>query len=295
MKTVFLKKLLEKRTLFSTEIFVSLFEGILQLLRIRFYVSVFLLFAIVGVVYAQQGNDSIKILYIGNSYTYYHDLPRMVQSIAANVAYDFRMKISYRAYTPGGCTFKRHLEQIEELNAIKEGIWDFVVLQEQSVAPARPTDVVLKETYPYARQLDSLIHIYNPKAQVIFYMTWGHKDGYQKIQKEYPIINSYEGMQNRLITSYLEMTYLNDAWCAPVGMVWKQVRAERPYCTLYWPDCSHPSVLGSYLAANTIFATIFQKHYQTTYTAGLDVELAEYIQQVVQKIIFENRKLLNLH
>ena len=35
-------------------------------------------------------------------------------------------------------------------------------------------------------------------------------------------------MQERLITSYLEMAYDNDAWCAPVGMAWRRVRAERP-------------------------------------------------------------------
>lgn len=90
------------------------------------------------------------------------------------------------------------------------------------------------------------------------------------------------------------MAYQNDAWCAPVGMVWKRVRAERPYQSLYWPDGSHPSVLGSYLAANVIFSTLFQRHYQTTYTADLDAELAEYIQQVAQQTVLDNRRLLNL-
>lgn len=243
---------------------------------------------------AQSRKDSIRVLYLGNSYTYYHDLPRMVQSIAANIALDDRLKLAYSAYTPGGCTFKKHLQRAEEVNAIKKGGWDYVILQEQSAAPAFPTDFVQKETYFYARQLDSLIHVYNPHAQVVFYMTWGHKDGCQEPHDGYPIIDSYEGMQNRLITSYLEMAYQNDAWCAPVGMVWKHVRSERPYYTLYWPDRSHPSVLGTYLAANTIFATLFQKYYQTTFTAGLDAELAEYIQQVAQQTVLQNLKLLNL-
>ena len=244
-------------------------------------------------VFAQQ-QDSIRILYIGNSYTYYHDLPQMVQSIVANIAQDFRMEISYKAYTPGGCTFKRHLQQPEEMAAIREGHWDYVVLQEQSSLPAMPTEVVQHETYPYARQLDSLVHVHNPQARVIFYMTWGHKDGCQETPDGYPLISTYQGMQTRLITSYLEMTYQNDAWCAPVGMVWQRVRKERPYQTLYWPDRSHPSVLGTYIAANTIFTTFFQKPYQTTFTAGLDTELAEYVQQTVQEIVLKNRNLLNL-
>lgn len=239
-------------------------------------------------------SDSVRILFIGNSYTYYHDLPRSVQEIASHVALDYRMKLAYKALTPGGCTFRKHLQNQETLENLKAGGWDYVVLQEQSAAPARPTTKVVQETYPYARQLDSLIHVYNPQAKVIFYMTWGHKDGCQEKMNDYPLIDTYTGMQERLITSYLEMTYQNDAWCAPVGMAWQRVRQERPYCTLYWPDGSHPSVMGSYLAANVIFATLFQKPYQTTYMKGLDAELAEYLQQVAQQTVLGNKRLLNL-
>lgn len=187
-----------------------------------------------------EGGDSVRILFIGNSYTYYHDLPHTVQEIAAHVASDHRIKLAYKALAPGGCTFGKHLENRETLENIKLGGWDYVVLQEQSAAPAKPTMTVAKETYFHARCLDSLIHEYNPQAKVVFYMTWGHKDGCQERVDDYPLIDTYAGMQERLITSYLEMAYQNDAWCAPVGMAWKRVRREHPYYTLYWPDGSHP-------------------------------------------------------
>lgn len=271
-----------------------LFNNKTSIMKMKLLLAFLFVFTSVDVLFARLDSDSLRILYIGNSYTYYHDLPKMVHDIAANIALDFRLKIIYKAFTPGGCTLKKHLKQADELEAIKEGIWDYVILQEQSVAPARSTDVVLRETYPYAHQLDSLVHVYNPQARVVFYMTWGHKDGCQEPHEGYPLISTYQGMQDRLIVSYLEMAYKNNAWCAPVGIVWKRVRAERPYCSLYWPDCSHPSVIGTYLAANTIFATIFQKNYQTTFTAGLESELAEYIQQVAQQTVLNNKVLLNL-
>lgn len=259
----------------------------------------FLLFLFLGAMcssisWSQTNSDSIRVLFIGNSYTYFHDMYRSVQTIAANIAQEQQMKLAYKALTPGGCTFKKHCETPDEIAVIKNGNWDYVILQEQSSNPARPTEMVQKDTYRYARQLDSLIHVHNPKAKVIFYMTWGHKDGCQTPMENYPLVESYQGMQDRLITSYLEMTYSNNAWCAPVGMAWKRVRQERPYSTLYMPDGSHPSILGSYLAANVIFATIYQKPYQTNCTYGLDKELAEYIQQVAQQTVLENKRLLNL-
>ena len=68
--------------------------------HLKFNISLMaMLMLFASATFAQQQNDSIRILYIGNSYTYYHDLPKMVQSIAANVALDYRMKIAYQAYT----------------------------------------------------------------------------------------------------------------------------------------------------------------------------------------------------
>ncbi len=103
-----------------------------------------------------------------------------------------------------------------------------------------PTRQVAREVYPAARTLDSLVHVASPDARVIFYMTWGHKNGNRFPIPEYPPANSYGTMQERLITSYLEMAYDNDAWCAPVGMAWRRVRAERPDYVLYAQDCFHP-------------------------------------------------------
>ena len=157
-----------------------------------------------------------------------------------------------------------------------------------------PTGQVAREGYPAARTLDSLVHAASPDARVIFYMTWGHKYGNRKPVAEYPLSNGYEGMQERLKTSYLEMAYDNGAWCAPVGMAWRAVRSERPDCILYRPDCYHPAVPGSYLAANVIFTTILQRPYQTAFTAELPAEQAEYLQRTAQRTVLDNLVLLNI-
>ena len=65
--------------------------------------------------------------------------------------------------------------------------------------------------------------------------------------------------------------------------------------SLYWDDGTHPSVIGTYLAANVIWATIYQKVYRSAFIDGLDNELATYIQELAQKTVYQNRELLNLN
>ena len=241
---------------------------------------------------AEEATDSVRVLFIGNSYTHYHDLPKMIKEISSHAGMHEKMKISTESFTPGGCTLKRHLENPELISALEKGKWNYVVLQEQSTAPALSTESVVRNVYPYAHQLDSIAHASNPDVKVIYYMTWGHKDGFRNT--DYTLCGTYEGMQERIITSYLEMAHDNGGMCAPVGIAWKRVRKERPYETLYSPDRSHPSRLGTYLAANVIYSVMLGREYQSSWTDGLEPELAEYIQQVAQETVFENRSLLNI-
>jgi len=234
--------------------------------------------------------DSLRVLFIGNSFTFYNDLPSMVRRIASTK----KVKLSCSRVVKGGERFSGHLKNEKLLEMLAAGGWDYVILQEQSTSPAQSTAQVMRETYPAARKLDSLVHAGSPDARVIYYMTWGHKFGSVRPSHGYRLMENYEGMQERLITSYLEMTYDNGGWCAPVGMAWRTVRNERPDCVLYSQDCYHPSVAGSYLAANVIYTTIVQKPYQTDFTAGLPAEQAEYLQRTAQRTVLENRALLNL-
>lgn len=43
-----------------------------------------------------------------------------------------------------------------------------------------------------------------------------------------------------------------------------------------------------------LYTTMLGKPYQSTWTDNLDPELAEYIQQVAQRTVFDNKYLLNI-
>ncbi|MBD5196846.1 MAG: SGNH/GDSL hydrolase family protein [Bacteroidales bacterium] len=238
----------------------------------------------------KEAQDSIRVLFIGNSFTFYNKMPEMVRTIAKNQ----KKNLAVTSITKGGQRLRGHLQNKELLEILKKGGWDFVIVQEQSTDPALPTDSVKALVYPYAHTLDSLIHAGSPKAKTIFYMTWGHKYGFRESKPHYPLMNTYDGMFHRLYTSYLEMTYDNNAICAPVGMAWDIVRKERPNLIMYKQDSYHPSRAGSYLIANVIYCTMFPKWYQCTYTADLQEETADYLQQVAQNTVMNNLRLLNI-
>ena len=228
--------------------------------------------------FSERDNDSLRALFIGNSYTFYNDMVKQVELLAASTA----AKLSTKMAVEGGWTLKRHANNTETLNAIREGNWDFIVLQEHSKAPAQERELVKKDVYPAAFCLDSLRQEYNSKGRTVFYMTWGQND------------STYTPMQERLTENYLDLTLYLDAWCAPVGMAFKRVREERPDLILYEPDTSHPSLQGSYLAANIFYSVFLNKPYVSEYTAGLPLYEAMYLQKIAQETVFNDLSLWNI-
>lgn len=257
---------------------------------LRILTMLFLIFVSANAITASTGSPK-KVLFIGNSYTYYNNMPKMVDSIAHSIGEN----LICSAITKGGESLKGHLENPKLIDTLSKGGWDYVVIQEQSSAPAKTTREVISNVYPYAHTLDSLAKAGSPNAKVIFYMTWGHKNGtVRKAEQSNRLMCSYAEMQARLRTSYLEMTYENDAWCAPVGIAWSKVRSEMPDIELYKKDNFHPSPAGSYLVANVILSTILQKPYTSDFYSVLNKQTALYLQQIAINTVLTNKYLLNL-
>lgn len=54
---------------------------------------------------------------------------------------------------------------------IRNGGWDFVVLQEQSQYPSFPQWQVETGVFPYAARLEDSVYAASPCAEPVFYMT----------------------------------------------------------------------------------------------------------------------------
>ena len=212
-----------------------------------FYIVLF----IANFTYAQ----SYDVLFLGNSYTYYNNLPEMI----SNIANDLGDTVNYDQNTPGGTSLYAHSQNQTTINKINQQNWDFVVLQDQSQRPSLSPSYVAASVYPYATQLVNLINSNYICSEPVFYMTWGRKYGDQTNCQSYPPVCTFLGMQERLRDSYLNMGLDNNASVSPVGIAFKNSISLDSTIDLYTSDNSHPSIYGSYLAACTFYSTIFKK------------------------------------
>jgi len=207
--------------------------------------------------------QTTNVLFIGNSYTYANDLPGTLESLALSLG----DTLACTSSTFGGATLGGHATNAATLDLIAQGGWDFVILQEQSQLPSFPDSQVNADFFPAVHTLVEAIRAANPCAMPVLFMTWGRENGDASNCANWPPVCTYEGMQALLTERYLEASVAEEAWCAPVGVVWSNVIGA---VDLYSGDGSHPSAAGTYLAAATFYAALTgQDPTEATFDAGL--------------------------
>ncbi|WP_185289310.1 PKD domain-containing protein [Chryseobacterium lactis] len=225
---------------------------------------------------------SKRVFFIGNSYTYVNDLPNLIKNVAAST----NDIVDFQSQAIGGATLQDHVNSTT-VNILSQGNWDYVVLQEQSQLPSFPDQVVQSQVYPYAAQLSDLIKSTNACGNVIFYMTWGRKNGDNTRCNAQPEVCTYEGMDNLIYQRYVEMAQTNEALLSPVGKVWRAIRQQDPSLELYDQDQSHPSYIGSMAAAYTFYTIIFKKDPTlAAYKGNLTPSQAQFIKNIVKTEVY---------
>ncbi len=185
---------------------------------------------------AQQicGQES-DVLFIGNSYTYFWNLPQVVSAIGQEQG----VQINTRQSTAGGANLGQHWNNQKELQShevLSSNEWDYVVLQDHSLRAIQYPDSL--EHY-VGLWVDAIKEI---GAQPILYMTWARQ---------------YDPtMISDIATKYEELAVQYDIGIVPVGRIWQRAKDLRPDIRLYDPDQSHPSPLGTYLTACAFYSAL---------------------------------------
>lgn len=179
-----------------------------------------------------------KVLFVGNSYTYFWNLPHVVQGLAASSD----IKISTKQSTAGGVNLGQHWRgdrKLQSKSLIQNGDFDIVVIQDHSMRSIQAPDSLMY----YGKLFGDLIK--STGAQPYVYMTWSRRwDPYmiETIQKEYTRLA--EKINARIV---------------PVGLAWQRALELRPNLPIYDDDGSHQSSLGTYLNACVFYGIITGK------------------------------------
>ncbi|MBZ5496967.1 MAG: SGNH/GDSL hydrolase family protein [Acidobacteriia bacterium] len=193
-----------------------------------------------------SGSCAVRVLFIGNSYTYFNNVPEILTRMAESGR---QQTVETRMVAPGGWRLKDHWEKGEALKALHESKWDYVVLQEQSTlgvnyfVEGRPRIAGDEIFRPYAKKWAAEVR--KTGAIPLFYLTWARKATPED--------------QGALNYAYMRAARENRAQVAPVGIAWASVRRRQPSLELFYVDGSHPSPAGSYLAGCVLYSAIFRR------------------------------------
>ncbi len=227
-----------------------------------------------------------RILFVGNSFTFYNDgLHKHVGGLmrAAGIYRQVRM----RALTLSGAKLHEHAGGMSYFTQDKSwDNWDLVVMHghSQELLTQKSADFFAKVAKKYAERIRAR------GGDIALLMTWGYANNRKMIQ---PIQRNYTLIGNKL-----------NALVIPVGIAFQQAQHDHPEINLYKKDLlryskkggnisavykkniKHPSVAGTYLAACVVYAALFDKSpLALPYTAGLPMRHARSLQQIAYNTV----------
>ena len=201
---------------------------------------------------APPTTNVLRVLFVGNSYTYFNNLPDIVAQIGAAHG----RSIQCEELTRGGATFADLWLKAAAENVITGTAWDVVVLQDQSFEPvADPSNM-----WKFGTRLCDAVD--TAGARKLFYLTWAYaaplpwmtNTAAPKYERGAAAL--FTNMQERLNDAYYRLADQIGADVAPVGIAFAAARRQHPDWPLHLPDNSHPSMLGSYLAGLVLYAAL---------------------------------------
>ena len=179
--------------------------------------------------------EGTKVVFIGNSYLYYNDIPGIVQALADSAKGE---KLSVAVVAGADLALIDHWNEGTARRVIADGGMKWVVLQQG------PSSVeVNRDTLRIATRLfgDAIARV---NARPALFSAW-------------PTASRREDFP-RAIESYTLAAADVDGLLLPVAAAWVAAWDKTPELTLY-ADPLHPSVEGAYLSALVVYAQLFGK------------------------------------
>lgn len=171
----------------------------------------------------------MKVLFIGNSHTYFNDMPHLFATMCESLTGE-QTDVTMLAFSNRRLDW--HCEEYFSVRfALLYGGYDYCVMQ-QFGHPIPP----IEETEPPLKKLIDLCRTVGTKP--VLYMTWAKKN---------------EPENAALISEiYRTLAEKYHTLLAPIADAFEAMRTDHPEIDLYWFDGSHASPYGDYLIAATL-------------------------------------------
>ena len=168
----------------------------------------------------------MKILFLGNSHTYFNDMPATCAALV-KAATGTDCSVTMLSHSRRDLSWHRR-EYFELRFNLLYGGYDYCVIQ-QAAHPYPPIEATLGT----GADIIDLCHRCGVKPVV--YMTWAEK--------------RFPENQQKMIDTCERLAAENNALLAPIGRVWQSVQQARPDIELYHTDGEHAGPYGDFLIA----------------------------------------------
>lgn len=230
-------------------------------------------------------SDNISILFVGDSLTYYNDMPIIFENIAKSA----QKNVYVDSITKGGYSILKMQKDIEFWSAVEEKIhsksWDVIVYQpgrNYTVMPEYFPDAP-RDEFKAAERMVKLIK--KVGALPLQYSTFG-------VNKGSVTRNAFTKVMTRrehtdLVTAYnASVAEKLRTRAVYVGEVLNLVADEYPEINLYHTDEVHPSYAGSYIVAACFYTVIFDEvPVKSAFSGELDTATAEKLKKIPEILI----------
>ncbi|WP_261511057.1 PKD domain-containing protein [Chryseobacterium paludis] len=219
-----------------------------------------------------------NVLFIGNSITYFNDMPELFKSISISKG----KNVGVTSHTVGGAGFLNHVNDAALFQKIRSKNYKYVVMQPGTGESAGVSNPVIL-TAERGRIIRDSIKKYSPCSKIFLYeIPYG-----VPAQNDYATYFAYQKIIKDSIT---KMSNLMQVEMIPAGEAARAHYTATQDLALHGSyNDIHPGLQGSYLVASTIYATIFQTSvFPSTFYGGLAQDKAEYYQQIAGNTFLNN-------
>jgi hypothetical protein len=221
---------------------------------------------------ARSRTPGLRVLFVGNSFTFYNSIPKRVHDLSA--ADDSARKIFAVQYTAPNWRLSKAAKDAGLERLLREVPWDVVVLQEHGYELARSQQHRSETTDRYATAIAARAG----GARIVLFMPWDSKSGRDG--------ETYTELQERIAENTGELADKLGAKVAPVGVAWETAVERRPGIDLWYRDGRHPGKRGAYLGACVFYAVLTGRDPTgNTFTGGLHSEEARFLQHVARDVV----------